>query len=94
MLDSVPGAQHISDAFRHGVVDSMFDDPEVWAGYSPGFSAPVIVRAVREARRQGGLPAPGNFLALCTRHRSWFQHAQARMHDLLEIRQNAEDILI
>jgi hypothetical protein len=63
-------------------------------GYSPGFSAPVIVRAVREARRQGGLPAPGNFLALCTRHRSWFQHAQARMHDLLEIRQNAEDILI
>jgi hypothetical protein len=48
----------------------------------------------REARRQGGLPAPGNFLALCTRHRSWFQHAQARMHDLLEIRQNAEDILI
>jgi hypothetical protein len=58
MLDSVPGAQHISDAFRHGVVDSMFDDPEVWEGYSPGFSAPVIVRAVREARRQGGLPRP------------------------------------
>jgi hypothetical protein len=94
MLDSVPGTQHLSDAFRHGIVDSMFNDPETWEGYSPGFSAPVIARSVREARRLDGLPSPGSFVAMSARQRAWFRHGQNRIKDLIEIRQNAEDILI
>jgi hypothetical protein len=94
MLDSEPGAQHISDGYRHSVIDSLYEDPETWGEYGPGYSAPVIVRAIREARRQGGLPSPGKFVALCGRNREWFRRGQTHIDDLIEIRRNAEDVLI
>jgi hypothetical protein len=73
MLESVPGTQNIGDAYRRVVVDSMYDDPEVWGDYQVGFSAPLIVRAIREGRRQGVLSSAAAFIALCTRHRAWFR---------------------
>jgi hypothetical protein len=94
MLDSVPDVRHISDAFRHAIVDGAYNDPEIWGSYAPGFSCGVIARSVREARRLDGLPSPGAFLSMCVRNRAWFRHSRASINDLIEIRQNAEDVLI
>jgi hypothetical protein len=96
-LDSRPAAANIREAFRCGIVDSMYRDPEVWGeDYLPGFSAPVIAHAIREDRRQdtGAPPSAGGFLALCAKHREQFRRWRADINDLLGIRQNAEDILI
>jgi hypothetical protein len=96
-LDSRPAAANIREAFRCGIVDSMYRDPEVWGeGYLPGFSAPVIARAIRADRLQdfGALPSAGGFLALCAKHREQFRRWRADINHLLGIRQNAEDILI
>jgi hypothetical protein len=95
-LDSRPAAANIREAFRCGIVDSMFRDPEVWGDYLPGFSASVIAQAIREDRRQdtGAPPSAGGFLALCAKHREQFRRWRADINDLLGIRQNAEDILI
>jgi hypothetical protein len=95
-LDSRPAAANIREAFRYGIVDSMFHDPEVWEDYLPGFSAPVIAQAIRADRRQdtGAPPSAGGFLVLCAKHRDQFRRWRADINDLLGIRQNAEDILI
>lgn len=90
MVDSVPGAQDVSDAFRHGILDSMFDDFETMEGYpTPGFSAAVIVRAVREARRLDTLPTPGVFLGMCSRHRQLFKKWRGDMMTLANLRFDA-----
>jgi hypothetical protein len=96
-LDSRPAAANIREAFRCGIVDSMYRDPEVSGeDYLPGFSAPVIAQAIREDRRldTGAPPSAGGFLALCAKHREQFRRWRADINDLLGIRQNAEDILI
>lgn len=95
-LDSKPAAANIREAFRHGIVDSMMNDPEVFGDYLPGFSPAVIAQAVRADRRQdtGAPPSAGGFLVLCAKHRDQFRRWRADINDLLGIRQNAEDILI
>jgi hypothetical protein len=95
-LDSKPAAANVQEAFRHGIVDSMYKDPEIWGCYQPGFSAAVVAQAIREDRRLDTGPAPsaGGFLSLCVKHRDQFRRWRADINNLVEIRQNAEDILI
>jgi hypothetical protein len=60
MLQSQANSTAIDgDAYRCAIADGAFRDPEVWGQYDPGFSAAVIVRTIRQARRQGALPSPG-----------------------------------
>jgi hypothetical protein len=96
MLQSLPAAATVSDTYRCGLADSVYRDPEIWGRYSPGFSAPVVVRSIREARRQSSdlPPSPGTFLAMCSKHRDQFRRWRADIDTLVEIRQNAEDVLI
>ncbi len=71
MLDSMPNAKNVSPSYRYGLVDSMLRDPEVWGGYRPGFSYPVIAQVAREVRRMGDFaPSQAEFLKLCGKHRS------------------------
>jgi len=56
MLQSIPEAADVPDAYRLGIVDSAFRDPDIW-GADPGFSSSVIVRAIRECRRHQGVPS-------------------------------------
>jgi hypothetical protein len=93
MLDSAPTPADVHDAYRCAIVDGAYRDPELWGDYEPGFSAPVIVRSVREARLQAALPSAGSFLKMCVRHRAWFGRSRMSIWDLIEIRQNAEDVL-
>jgi len=51
-----------------------------------------IARSFREARRLDGLPSP--FLSMCVRNRRWFRRSRTSINDLIEIRQNAEDVPI
>jgi hypothetical protein len=44
-------AANLHDGYRCGIIDAMFQDPEIWENYSPGFSIAVVVRTIREARR-------------------------------------------
>jgi hypothetical protein len=81
------------DAYRCAITDGAFRDPEVWEPYDAGFSAAVVVRSIRQARRQGALPSPGGFLKLCAKHREQFKKWNADTSTLLEIRWAAEDVL-
>jgi hypothetical protein len=89
MLDSIPGAEAVSPAYRFGLIDSITNDDD-----SPGFSCAVIVMAIREMRRTiEGVPSPATFLKACTKHRGNFSKLVSFTERLIEIRQNAEDIL-
>jgi hypothetical protein len=94
MVESLPAAAGVGDAYRCRIVDSMYRDPETWDGdYQPGFSAAVIARAIREAGRQAGIPSPGAFIAMCIRQREQFRFWNGDNEKLLELRYQAEDYL-
>jgi hypothetical protein len=86
------GASVDGDAFRGAVVDSLYRDLECWEQDQPGVSAPVVVRAIREARLQGA-PTPGAFVLLCLKHRRLLRAAHNQISDLMEVRYAAEDVL-
>jgi hypothetical protein len=90
MLDSEPAAANLSDATRCAVADSAYRDPDVWQDYEPGFSPPVVVRAIREARLQGAL-SPGIIVNLFMKHRRLFKALNADVDALMRVRWDAED---
>jgi hypothetical protein len=78
MLASMPNAGKVSEHYAAGLIDSMMDDPEVWQGYKPGFSCPVLARVIREIRRACAfVPADKEFLDLCQKHRQLFRISSA-----------------
>jgi hypothetical protein len=78
MLASMPNASKVSEHYAAGLIDSTMDDPEVWQGYKPGFSYPVIAQVVREIRRASTfVPAHAEFLQMCQKHRQLFRRWQA-----------------
>lgn len=83
----------VGDDYRCGIVDGAYRDPEIWETYGPGFSAAVVVRTLREARRNGVLPSTGGFLNLCIKHRAKFKAWNADTSTLLDLREAAEDAL-
>jgi len=89
MVDSMPTAHRVSDAYVCSIIDSAYQDPETWENYQPGFSYGVIARSIREARRLEGLPSPGAFLEICSRHRRQFKKWQADVLTLINIRHDA-----
>jgi hypothetical protein len=95
MLDSMPNAKNISPSYRFGLVDAMQHDPEVHERFGPGFSYAVIAQVVREIRRTAEfVPTHAAFLKLCSQHRSLFGKRQYSVECLINLRQNAEDVLI
>jgi len=93
MLQSSRNAQSIDgDAIRCSITDSMFRDPVIWEDHQPGFSAPVIARAIREARRtHDDAPSTAAFLKLCAQHRARFRQWSKDTRVLAQIRYDAED---
>jgi hypothetical protein len=83
-----------NDAYRCGLADSVYRDPEVWGDYGPGFSVSVIVRSIREARRREAdtRPSAGWFLASCQRHREYFKTLAQDAETLLKVRYYMEDL--
>jgi hypothetical protein len=96
MLDSMPNSGKVSVTYRHSIVDAIIYDAEAWGrGYTTPFSCAVVTAAIREARRTSKfVPAHSEFLELCRQHRSKFHTLQSNVRDLIEVRQNAEDILL
>ncbi|OKO72011.1 hypothetical protein AC629_38695 [Bradyrhizobium sp. NAS80.1] len=95
MLASTPNAKGVTEHYAAALVDSMMDDPEIWQGHKPGFSAPVIVRTLREVRRASAfVPAHAEFISLCQKHRQQFNRWQLDLTTLHNIRDAAENILI
>jgi hypothetical protein len=87
MVDSMPAAHRVSDAYVCSIVDGAYQDPEAWEDdYLPGFSYGVIARSIRQARRLDGLPTPGAFLEICSRHRRLFKQWRADVMTLMGIR--------
>jgi hypothetical protein len=97
MLQSQPNPISFDgDAYRCTIADGLYADPEVsdWGRYLPGFSAAVIVRTIRQIRRECvELPHPGRFINLCVEHREWFKKRHADMGTLMDLRYEAEDAL-
>jgi hypothetical protein len=93
MVDSELGTGGVSDAYACAIHDGAYGDPEIMRGYSAGFSCAVVARAIREARRQQGLPSAGSFLGLCVRHRARFKQWSTDMLTLTQVRYDAEDSL-
>jgi hypothetical protein len=95
MLAGFPNARNVSEHYAAGIVDAIMDDPEVWQGYDPGFSCPVVVRAIREIKRGSKfVPTHAEFLELCQNHRQQFWRLRWDMDNLRSLRGNAERILI
>jgi hypothetical protein len=93
LMLQVENAAIDGDVYRGAVCDSAYRDPEVWGDYSPGFSAAVVVGAIREARLQGALPSPGGFIRLCIEQRRQFKIWKSDLDDLMQVRYDAEDEL-
>jgi hypothetical protein len=74
--------------------DSIYRDPEIWGDYAAGFSAPVIVQSIREARRRDidTRPSAGWFLAACQRNRDHFKQLVEEAETLLRVRYYLEDL--
>jgi hypothetical protein len=89
MADAMPPERRVNDLYVCAIVDGAYNDPEVWGSYAPGFSHAVIARSVREALRLDGLPPPGAFLKICSRHRSLFKQWHADLGILNSIRFDA-----
>jgi hypothetical protein len=89
MVDSMPAAHRVNDAYVCAIIDGAYQDYEVWEGYLPGFSYGVIARSIREARRLDGLPTPGAFLEMCARHRRHFQQYRSDVVELWGVRHDA-----
>jgi hypothetical protein len=89
MVDSLPGAKDVSDAFRHGIIDTMYRDP-----FGGSYSAPVICMAIREATRTvDGLPSPARFVSLCEAQRAQFRKWRDDVDALMELRYRVEDFM-
>jgi hypothetical protein len=94
MLMSYPSARDVHDAFRCAIVDGAYRDPDLWGDYEPGFSVPVFIAGIRKTRMLGDLPPPGKFLNLCQKARAQFRRWHEDFYDLMQIRCDAEDVLI
>jgi hypothetical protein len=95
MLAGYPNAKNVSEHYAAGIVDAVMDDPEVWQGYKPGFSCPVVVRVIREVKRSSKfVPAHAEFLELCQNHRKQFRRWQIDLRFLHNLRDAAEAILM
>jgi hypothetical protein len=90
MLAGIPTAHDLGDDYRSALADAVYRDEETGGPYS----APVVVRAIREARRtMDDAPSVATFLKLCTKQRIWFRKRRDDSDQLLEIRYQAEDHL-
>lgn len=95
MLAGFPNAKGVSEHYASGIVDAVMDDQEVWQGYPPGFSCPVVTRVIREVKRSCTFVlAHAEFLNLCQKHRQQFQQWRWDLIRLQNFRDKAEDILI
>ncbi|MET4788261.1 hypothetical protein ABIF64_000439 [Bradyrhizobium japonicum] len=95
MLAGFPNAKTVSEHYVSGIVDAAMDDEEVWQGYAPGFSTPVVVRTIREVKRSCTfVPAHAEFIELLQKHRQWFRSRQWDLLRLSDLRDRAEAILI
>jgi hypothetical protein len=91
MLEALRAAAGISDAFRSGVIDSMYQDPQVWGALPTGVSAPVIARGIRQLRREDhGVPSAAHILEACTLHRRLIKRFAAHIDELAFLRYRAE----
>jgi hypothetical protein len=90
MLAGIPTAHDLGDDYRSALADAVYRDEETGGPYS----APVVVRAIREARRtMDDVPSVATFLKLCAKQRKWFRKRRDDIDQLLEIRYEAEDYL-
>jgi hypothetical protein len=90
LLAERPNAGKVSPTYRFGIVDSMLYDEE----YAPGFSQPVVLRALRELRKASEfVPAPAEVLKTCARQKQSFGTLRLRTEQLIAVRENAEQIL-
>jgi hypothetical protein len=94
MLASSPNSKSVSEHYTAALVDSVMDDPDVWAGYRPGFSCSVIARVIREARRSKFVLTHAEFLECCQKHRKIFKEWQWDLCRMEDLRDQAEAILI
>jgi hypothetical protein len=83
----------VNNTYRFAISDSIYNDDEVWNGYQPGFSCPVIVRSIRQARLLGALPTCGEFIAMCVKHRAQFRTWRLNIETLVGLRYRAQTIL-
>ena len=79
MLASIPSAKNVAPAYQFAVVDMLLHDHDAWEkGCEPGFSAPVLVSAIREARRSDEkdfVPGAAKILNCCLSNRKRFRQA-------------------
>ena len=92
MLAQMPNSKNVAPDYQFGIVDMVMNNEDIWARrYAPGFSAPVLVLAVREARRKSDfVPAGATILEACQRHRKRFCELAGVVTLLTQVRENAE----
>jgi hypothetical protein len=94
MLASIPSAKNVPADYQFAVVDMILHDHDTWEkGCEPGFSVPVFVCAIREARRSDEkdfVPGAAKILNCCLSNRKRFRQASVGLQALASLRHNAE----
>jgi hypothetical protein len=97
MLEQIQSAKNVTPAYQFGVVDMVLHDHDAWErGCEPGFSAPVFIAALREARRSDEkdfAPGAARVLNCCLSNRKRFRQAGVDLQGLASLRHNAEQEL-
>lgn len=94
MLAAAPNTKNVAPAYVFGLIDAFQHDEELWEGYRPGFSCAVVVVALRQLRRDTNfIPTPAEVFQACLRHRRRFRDLQWTTDTLLQVRQNAEEVV-
>jgi hypothetical protein len=90
MLAGMPNSANVSPFYRMGIVDSMLHDEE----FAPGFSAPVVIRAMRELRKATKfVPAPAELFDACKAQAQFLGEMRICTEQLASIRENAEAVV-
>ncbi len=94
MLAGAPNAKNVPPAYIFSLIDSILYDEEIHDGYGPGFSCPVVVRAIRQLRRTpASSRRPLRSFRACRQHRRKFRDCKQTVDVLIQVRRNAEEVV-
>jgi hypothetical protein len=95
LLASMPNAKNVAPDYQFGVVDMLLNDEAIWErDCAPGFSAAIFVCAIRQVRREEEfVPTAAKILKACKEHRKRFKQLGLEVEMLIDVRQNAEQVI-
>jgi hypothetical protein len=94
MLRGMPNAAGVAADYTFNIVDMLVHGDVLDRGCQPAFSAPIFVCALRKVRRElKFVPSAAEILEACQHYRKRFKDLASDVETLIEVRENAEQVV-